>query len=105
VVPEYRLSDARVAAAPGGGSWTVKVKVKNAGTGTMPVEVAAARGDRFTKAGKPSPGYRDARRTVTLKAGEERTVEIPCAFQPERVLVDPDVKVLQLRRKSAVAKL
>ena len=105
VVPEYRLSDARMAAGPGGHGWSVRVRVKNAGTGRMPVEVAAARGDRFTKAGKPAPGYRDARRTVTLGAGEEKTVEIPCAFQPERVLVDPDVKVLQLRRKAAAAKL
>ena len=105
VVPEYRLSDARVTAGPGGSSWKVSVRVKNAGTGRMPVEVAAVRGDRFTKGGKPAPGYRDVRRTVTLGAGEERTVEIPCAFQPERVLVDPDVKVLQLRRKAAVAKL
>ncbi|MFL6234925.1 MAG: ABC transporter permease/M1 family aminopeptidase [Thermoanaerobaculia bacterium] len=105
VVPEYRLSDARVTAGPGGGSWTVKVKVRNAGSGRMPVEVAAVRGDRFTKGGKPAPGYRDSRRTVILGKGEERVVEIPCAFQPERVLVDPDVRVLQLRRKAAVAKL
>ncbi|HEY4591605.1 MAG TPA: hypothetical protein VIJ61_04310, partial [Thermoanaerobaculia bacterium] len=105
VVPEYRLSDARLTAGPGGGSWTVKVRVRNAGTGRMPVEVAAVRGDRFTQQGKPAPGYRDARRTVTLGKGEEATVEIPCAFQPDRVLVDPDVKVLQLRRKAAVVKL
>ena len=105
VVPEYRLTDARVTAAPGGKTWKVTVKVKNAGTGRMPVEVAAARGERFTAKGKPGPGYRDARQTVTLGAGEERTVEITAAFQPERVLVDPDVKVLQLRRKAAVVKL
>jgi hypothetical protein len=67
--------------------------------------VAAARGERFTAKGKPDPGYRDARQVVTLGAGEERTVQIASAFQPERVLVDPDVKVLQLRRKAAVVKL
>jgi hypothetical protein len=105
VVPEYRLTDARVSPRPGGKSWKLTVKVKNAGTGRMPVEVAAARGERFTAKGKPGPGYRDARKTVTLGAGEERTVEITAAFQPERVLVDPDVKVLQLRRKAAVVKL
>jgi hypothetical protein len=42
---------------------------------------------------------------VVLGAGEERTVEIACPFRPERVVVDPDVKVLQLRRKAAFAKL
>jgi hypothetical protein len=106
VVPEFRLSDARVVAVPGGGSWKLAVKVRNAGTGTVAVEVAAARGDRFLK-NKPNPNplYHDARQTVTLGAGQERTVEILCSFQPERVLVDPDVKVLQLRRKAAVVKL
>jgi ABC-type transport system involved in multi-copper enzyme maturation permease subunit len=108
VVPEYQLSGARlVPAAHGAGSaaWKVTVRVKNAGTGRMPVEVAAVRGDRFTKQGKPDPAYRDARVTVLLGKGEERTVEIPCSFSPERVVVDPDVRVLQLRRKAAVAKL
>ncbi len=105
VVPEYRLSDAHVTPEPGGKSWKLTVRVKNAGTGRMPVEVAAARGERFTGKGKPDPRYRDARRTVILGAGEERTVEISAPFQPERVLVDPDVKVLQLRRKAAVVKL
>jgi hypothetical protein len=102
VVPEYHLGDARL---QGSRPWKVAVKVKNAGTGRMPVEVAAVSGERFTDEGKPKPGYQDARQTVVLGAGEERTVEIPCSFRPERVVVDPDVKVLQLRRKAAVAKL
>jgi ABC-2 type transport system permease protein len=105
VVPEYQLSNATRTVGPGAHTWKVTVKVKNAGTGRMPVEVAAARGERFTDKGRPGPSYRDARQTVMLGAGEERTVEIACAFQPERVLVDPDVKVLQLRRKAAVVKL
>lgn len=105
VVPEYRLSDARVARGPGAEPWKVTVRVKNAGTGRMPVEVAVARGERFTAKGKSDPAYRDARRTVVLGAGEERTMEIPCSFQPSQVIVDPDVKVLQLRRKAAVARL
>jgi ABC-2 type transport system permease protein len=104
VVPEYRLSDPRLTGG-GGQPWKVAVKVKNAGTGRMPVEVAAVSGERFTDKGKPKPGYRDARRTVLLGAGEERVVEIPCSFRPERIVVDPDVQVLQLRRKAAVAKL
>jgi ABC-2 type transport system permease protein len=105
VVPEYRLSDARAERGVGAEPWKVTVRVKNLGTGRMPVEVAATRGERFTRKGEPAPAYRDARRTVTLGAGEERLVEIPCSFQPERVLVDPDVRVLQLRRKAAVVKL
>ncbi|MFY9826788.1 MAG: M1 family aminopeptidase [Thermoanaerobaculia bacterium] len=105
VVPEYTLADPRVTGGSGGQPWKVTVRVKNVGKGRMPVEVAAVHGDRFTDKGKPKPGYRAARATVVLGAGEEKTVEIACAFQPERVVVDPDVQVLQLRRKSAVTKL
>jgi hypothetical protein len=50
-------------------------------------------------------GWRDARRTVVLGAGEEREVRIPCSFEPDKVVVDPDVQVLQLRRKAAVTAL
>ena len=49
VVPEYRLGE------PGrsrkGKTWTVAVKLENLGTGVMPVEVAATRGERFAKDG------------------------------------------------------
>jgi ABC-2 type transport system permease protein len=105
VVPEYRLSDARMTGGSAGQPWKVAVKLKNAGTGRISVEVAAVSGERFTEKGRPKPGYRDARQTVVLGAGEERRVEIPCSFRPEKVIVDPDVKVLQLRRKAAFAKL
>jgi hypothetical protein len=105
VVPEYRLSGARAGKVPGQDGWDVTVRVKNAGTGRMPVEVAAVRGERFGEAGKPKPGYRDARTLVTLDAGEEKTVRIRAPFEPERVVVDPDVQVLQLRRRAAVAEL
>ncbi len=70
----------------------------------MPVEVAATRGERFAKDGTPSADYREARTTVTLGKGESRGVVIPCPFEPERIVVDPDAKVLQLRRKSAAVK-
>lgn len=104
VVPEYRLSDAKADQDQATKSWRVQVRVENAGKGRMPVELAAVRGERFTAEGKPTPGYREARRAVVLGAGEEKTVELACPFQPESVIVDPDVEVLQLRRKAAVAK-
>jgi hypothetical protein len=71
----------------------------------MPVAVAATRGERFTEDGKPAKDYKDARSAIVLGAGEERLVRIACPFEPEKVVVDPDVEVLQLRRKAAVAKL
>jgi ABC-2 type transport system permease protein len=106
VVPEYQLREARkrqVAAAAG--DWEVTVMVRNAGSGRMPVEVAAARGRRFDAAGRPEAAYRDVRATVVLGAGEERRVTLRCRFEPDTVVVDPDALVLQLRRKAATARL
>jgi ABC-type transport system involved in multi-copper enzyme maturation permease subunit len=103
VVPEYRVENARKARA--GAGWEVVAQVTNAGTGRMPVEVAATRGDRYTEDGKPGPAWRDARTRVELGPGEAREVRIRCPFEPEKVVVDPDVRVLQLRRKAAVASL
>jgi ABC-2 type transport system permease protein len=103
VVPEYVLYDAKKTSH--GENWEVTVRLENEGSGAMPVEVAAARGERFTKDGSPSPGYREARAMVVLGKGESRDVVITCPFEPEQVVVDPDAKVLQLRRKNAVAKL
>ena len=102
VVPEYRLSEPKKTRQVEG--WKATVKLENAGTGAMPVEVAATRGERFAKDGTPSADYREARTAVTLGKGESRDVVIDCPFEPERIIVDPDAKVLQLRRKSAVAK-
>jgi len=104
VIPEYHLDDLRKQPV-GAGEWEATVKVENAGTGRMPVEVAAARGKRFDAAGKPEPGYREARTTIVLGGGEERQVLLRCPFEPDTVLVDPDARVLQLRRKTAAVKL
>jgi ABC-2 type transport system permease protein len=102
VVPEYHLRAHQKTAD--GENWKVSAKLENIGTGVASVEVAAVRGERFAKDGTPSPDYREARETVTLGKGESRDVVITCGFEPERIIVDPDAKVLQLRRKSAEAK-
>ena len=103
VVPEYQLSEARK--SQNGPSWEVNAHIENVGTGTMPVEVAATRGERFAKDGSVSPEYREARTTVTLSNGETRDLSITCPFEPDRIVVNPDAKVLQLQRKNAVTKL
>jgi ABC-2 type transport system permease protein len=103
VVPEYRL-DQVARKRLKDGSWEASATIRNAGTGRMPVEVAAVAGERFDERGRPLPGYREARRTVVLAAGQAATVTLPCPFEPQRLLVDPDARVLQLARKRAVAR-
>lgn len=109
VVPEYRVAKAEKTAS--GDGFDVTVTVENVGTGTMPIEIAATEGERWmqgdsTDAGYvANPEYRDARAAVTLSAGESKTVTIHCAFEPSKVVVDPDVRVLQLKRKHAFADL
>ena len=105
VVPEYRLSG--VTKEPASSGWVVRGTVENAGTARMAVEVAATANERWSDAGDAgtrtvvSPSYRDARTSVELDAGGSAAFEIEVGFDPERVLVDPDVLVLQLRREAA----
>jgi hypothetical protein len=147
VLPDYRIHDAALAqaSAPSAGPdervaerWTVTLRVENVGTGAMPVDVAAYRGERFPRApAAEAPGraasaydaavasvdavgdaraakdaeaqaenrYQESRRTVTLGPGEAASVTIACDFKPEKVLLDPDAKVLMLNRQQAVAAL
>ncbi len=111
-VPEYRFANAMKEKS--GDGWVLRCNLKNAGTGAMPVQIAATRGERFVKQSDEeakkgpaavSPDYREARITETLGPKEERAIEIRCDFEPESVIVDPDAKVLQLKRKAAVAKV
>ncbi len=105
VIPEYRLEDARKTAA-GAGRWEVTVKVENAGTGRMPVEVAATNGEfPWDEKGQVSKDYKDVRTTIVLGAGESKLVRIVCPFEPGRVVVDPDAQVMQLQRRAATARL
>src|SRR5258708_7718362 len=82
--------------------WQVTLKVVNAGTGTMPVEVAAVTGERFLENNQFNPSYQEAKSKIQLGAGQTKEVTIRCPFKPDRVLMDPDARVLQLQRKAAV---
>ncbi|HEX6790345.1 MAG TPA: M1 family aminopeptidase [Candidatus Krumholzibacteria bacterium] len=111
VVPQYQVRDAARTAREGG--YDVTCTVTNIGTGTMPVEVAAIAGERWKKPDdgdrngvySVDPSYKESRTSVTLGAGETKTVTIQCTFEPGKIVVDPDVRVLQLKRKQAVATL
>ncbi len=105
VVPEYQFSD--VTRMREGDEWIVRGTVENVGTGRMRVEVAATAGERWSDEGEDGSrsvvarDYRDARTEVVLGAGEVAGFMIRAAFEPERVVIDPDVMVLQLRRDAA----
>ncbi|HXO25963.1 MAG TPA: hypothetical protein VOA80_01335, partial [Thermoanaerobaculia bacterium] len=64
-----------------------------------------SRRERFGDDGKETAGYRDVRATLVLGPGEEKQVRLVCPFDPQRLLVDPDAKVLQLQRKAASVRL
>jgi ABC-2 type transport system permease protein len=129
VVPEYKIEhETRTKLADG--AWEVRASVKNVGTASMPLTVAATRGERFadsdaqpkpalesaaaatasvqaaeTKPGdKPAEPYLESRTEITLGAGESKEIVLRCEFEPQQLLVDPDALVLQLNRKLAIAR-
>jgi ABC-2 type transport system permease protein len=99
VLPEYELSEVEVKGNAEAG-WKVDLTLTNVGSGRLPVEVCASRGTRFGDEDGGDP-YGEKRATVTLGAGESAQVSLECVFEPERVVVDPDALVLQLRRTYA----
>ncbi|MEM7587288.1 MAG: M1 family aminopeptidase, partial [Acidobacteriota bacterium] len=106
VVPTYRFSEPSVTQEAG--RWIVEAQLENTGTGRMPVEVAAVRGERFPaddSDNDPEAQWSESRVEVILGAGESTTVRIECVFEPEQLMVDPDAHLLMLRREKAVAEL
>ena len=106
VVPEYEFSN--VTKTREGEEWVVRGTVENVGTGWMRVEVGGGsqgRGGRMRatmRAGRwwrRGTGRADG---VELGGGEAAGFVIRAGFEPERVVIDPDVLVLQLNREAAV---
>ena len=106
VVPEYKFSD--VTKAQEDGEWVVRGTVENAGTGRMRVQVGATSAERWSDEDDDgsrtvvAEDYREARAEVVVGAGESAEFVVRAAFEPERVVIDPDVLVLQLNRDAAV---
>jgi hypothetical protein len=102
VVPEYKVDSAAVTKLPNG-KWQTRAVIRNVGTGAMPVDVAVTVGERYpsdtTKA--PTNSYRQQAARVVIAGGASVAVQLDSDFAPAKVVVDPDVKVLQLRRPSA----
>jgi ABC-2 type transport system permease protein len=108
VVPQYRVEGAEKRQFSEGeesaGVWETTFTIRNIGTGRMPVDVAVTIGEPFDEEGEALPDFREARTTVILGTDEAQVVTIRSEFEPERIVVDPDVRVLQLRREQAVYK-
>lgn len=103
VLPEYQFAD--VKKEQGGANWTVTAKVTNAGTGTYAVEIAAVKGERFPKeSGKPEAAYQEAKQVLQLGPGESKELKLTVPFDPERLVADPDIRILQLFRQRALHK-
>jgi hypothetical protein len=103
VVPHYLIEDARL--ERDGKGWKTTATVRNVGTGAMTFDVAAVKGERWPDAKKKQQPWLDARAPLTLGPGERGTVTVRCDFQPEKLVLDPDVTVLMLERQKAEVRL
>jgi len=98
---EYTVPEATVRKE--GAGWETTAKVRNGGNARMAVDVGVVRGERFPEDTTTVPAipYAQALTRITLGAGDSASVTIRSAFEPDRVMVDPDVRVLMLRRPLA----
>ena len=88
VVPELQVRHATVARS--GDTWTVTATVENVGAGEVVVDVSA------------TGGAREARNSVMLAPRQPRSVSWTTPFRPDRLVMDPDARVLQLNRARAM---
>jgi hypothetical protein len=88
--------------------------VRNAGTGTVDLEVAVTNGEERwpeakvvrtpeerAAAAAQRPEYLDARARRTVGPGETAEFVVESPFKPTKAVVDPDVRMLMLNRKAA----
>jgi hypothetical protein len=107
VLPEFSLREVRHE-ADGAGRHTTTGLITNTGTGTVEVEVAAMPPaetndpDSMGEEGE-KPRAPGSLQTVTVGPGQTVPWKLTTEFKPAEVVVDPDVKVLQMARKLAKA--
>jgi ABC-2 type transport system permease protein len=129
VLPEFEVTGATCVQE--GDEWLTTLSVRNKGTGTVDVEVAVTNGaerkespqapDAAATGGAPTSAATDGAASAAVDAqegaptfeerrarlqpapgGDPATVTLRTPWQPKDVVVDPDVRVLQLKRKQAV---
>jgi ABC-2 type transport system permease protein len=106
VVAEYKVDMATTTKRPDG-TWETRAVVRNVGRASMMVDIAAVRGERFPDDTTTKGQVPYAQQVTRLMVPAEVAVPVTMisAFEPQRVVVDPDVRVLQLRRRSAERKI
>jgi ABC-2 type transport system permease protein len=101
VVPEI-VFETSAATKNVDGTWTTACTIRNRGTGRVPVTVAVTNGEeRWDTEGAPNAAFRESRAVVTIGPDEAQTVAVTGDFEPKNAIADPDVQLLQLRRKQA----
>ena len=109
VLPEFTLGAIRHE-ADSRGHHTVTGTITNTGTGTLRVDVTAIPpagkddADSMDEQGE-KPRAPGSQQTVTLGPGQTVPWKLATEFKPAEVVVDPDVKVLQMARKLAKARV
>lgn len=100
VLPEFQVA---ADVERSGSVWRVRATVRNVGTGDVRVEVAALR------PGAPAGAFDGSEpatlRSLRLGPGAAESLDWQLDFRPERLVVDPGVRVLQLNRDRAVVEL
>jgi ABC-2 type transport system permease protein len=93
-LPSFALDEAKCQALAE--IWSCTATLRNTGTGDATVDVAAMQGPRTLV---------DGTTQIRVGAGESTTVRWTLKERPDRLVVDPEVLVLQARRQQASAAL
>ncbi|MEP7381531.1 MAG: M1 family aminopeptidase [Gemmatimonadota bacterium] len=106
-VLEYKVETATARRIAAAGPWETEALIHNVGNARMPVDIGVVTGERFPddSTRKAKSPYAQALTRITISGGDTMTVTIRSPFEPEKVVIDPDVRVLQLRRKLAERKV
>ena len=100
VLPEFKVRDGEITGPVGEPPvWTTTALIENAGTGLVSVDVAVER----AQGSDPEP-QRVMTRVTLGPDGEPSSraaISVQTPFEPARIVVDPDVRQLQVRRKLA----
>ncbi|MEM8487745.1 MAG: M1 family aminopeptidase [Bacteroidota bacterium] len=99
-LPRFQLS--KVTREQVDGMWEVRGTIVNAGTGVVPTEVSVVQQMPDYERRKLTYEGEIAIETVVVHTDEGRTFTIRTAFEPEGVLIDPHLKVLQRDRYKAM---